>query len=127
MRDWDWRSALLIYLIVLAVWIATDAAMGRHAEFFNAYELVLQIAGAGHPARPFIVGQAALGLWAWVLGIAALLALPALVAVVCLGAIRLHEWKRAQGGWRIARRDDRARNSSAGPAPRRQRDDNGPS
>ena len=132
MRSWDWRSALLIYLIVMAAWLATDAAMGRHAEFFNSYELVLQIAGSGHPGRPFVVGQAELGAWAWILGVAALLLLPALVVVVGLGAIRLHEGKRARGGWRHSRRDDaagsRLRQRPRAPGHENaRRDDDGPS
>lgn len=100
----DWRSARLIYVIVLLVWIGTDAAMGRHATVYNSYELILQLFGDGHPGRPFIIGQAALGIWAWVLGVAALVLLPALVAVVGLGALRLHEWKRTRGGWFATRR-----------------------
>ena len=92
-RKVDWQSARLIYGIVLVAWIGTDAAMGRHAEFFNSYELVLRLVGGGHPGRPFIFGQAALGIWAWVLGLLALVLLPALVAAAGLGALRLHEWK----------------------------------
>jgi hypothetical protein len=118
----DWRSAALIYLIVLVVWIGTDAAMGRHAEFFNSYELILQLAGGGHAGRPFIVGQAALGAWAWLLAAAILLLLPALAAVLGLAALRLHEWKRAHGGWFATRRRD----GRPPPPGRRRREDAGP-
>lgn len=95
----DWRSGLLIYVIVLVVWIGTDAAMGRHAEFFNSYELIVQLAGGGHPGRPFIAGQASLGDFAVPVALAALLLLPAVAAGLGLAALRLHEWQRGRGGW----------------------------
>lgn len=100
----DWRSGFLIYVVVLVVWIGTDAAMGRHAEFFNSYELLLQLAGGGHAGRPFIAGQASLGAAAWAIGLAALVLLPVLAAAMGLAALRLYEWKRARGGWFAARR-----------------------
>lgn len=102
----DRRSAILIYVIVLVVWIGTDAAMGRHAELFNSYELILQLLGGGHAGRPFILGQASLGAWAWIFGLAALLLLPTLAAAIGLLALRLHEWKRARGGWFATRNRD---------------------
>lgn len=116
----DWRSARLIYVIVLIVWIGTDAAMGRFAEIFNTYEMILQLFGSGHEGRPFILGQEALGFWAWVIGMSLLLSLPALAAALGLLAFRVHEWKRAKGGWFAPRNSaGRWHNQRPGPPPRR--------